>query len=172
MVQPMMPLDVNDTAKTVEANRRKIKHIGKLKDGGAPVAIVFRTVPGEPKNCLVVGTKFLDTNYQDTFMKALESFEGQNAFELGHHLMKSRFSDGVEILPFLHRNNFLKKFPTDQITVTFGSGNSDEIILSDLNEQIAKQKGISVDELSLLDQPNISEKSTDETKKKTTKSKK
>ena len=32
MVQPMMPLDVNDTAKTVEANRRKIKHIGKLKE--------------------------------------------------------------------------------------------------------------------------------------------
>lgn len=172
MVQPMMPLDVNDTEKTVASNRRRIKHIGKLKDGGAPVAVVFRTVPGEPKNCLVVGTKFLDNNYQDSFMKALESFEGQNAFELGHHLMKSRFSDGVEMLPFLHQNNYLKKFSTDQIIMTFGSGNADEIVLSDLNEQIAKQKGISVDELSLLDQPKSTEKSTDGTTKKTSKTKK
>ena len=104
MVQPMMPMDVGGTNETVDSNRRKIKHIGKMVDGGAPVAIIFRTVPGEPKNCLVVGPKFLDNNYQDTFIKALESAEGQSAFELGHHLMKSRFSDGVEILQFLHQN--------------------------------------------------------------------
>jgi hypothetical protein len=173
MVQPMMPIDVNDTAKTVSANRRRFKHIGKLKDGGTPVAIIFRTVPGEPKNCLVIGTKFLDVNYQDTFMKALESVEGQNSFELGHHLMKSRFSDGTEILPFLHKNNFLKKMPTTNIIVTFGSGNNEEILLSDLNEQIAQQRGISIDELSLLDQPkSTTKKSEDESKKKATKSKK
>ena len=170
MVQPMMPMDVNDTAQTVEANRRKIKHIGKLKDGGAAVAILFRTVPGEPKNCLVIGPKFLDENYQNTFMKALESAEGQSAFELGHHLMKSRFSDGVEILPFLHNNNFIKKMPTENIIVTMGLGNTGEISLDELNELIAKQKGISVDELSLLDQPKTAK--TDASKPKATKSKK
>lgn len=168
----MMPIDVNDTAKTVESNRRKIKHIGKMKDGGAPVAVVFRTVPGEPKNCLVVGPKFLDSSYQDTLMKALESAEGQNAFELGHHLMKSRFADGVEILPFLHQNNFLKKLPTDQITMTFGSGNTDAVVLSELNDEIAKQRGVTVEELSLLDQPESSKKPTDESEKKTSKTKK
>lgn len=175
MVQPMMPLDVNDTAKTVESNRRRIKHIGKLKDDGAPVAIVFRTVPGEPKNCLVVGTKFLENNYQDTFMSALESVEGQNAFELGEHLMKSRFSDGVEILPYLHQNNYLKKLATDQVIVTFGAGTKDEIVLSNLNEEIAKQRGMSVEELSLVNQPKTSKPSTsaDATKeKKTAKTKK
>ena len=109
MVQTMMPMDVNDTAQVVDANRRKIKHIGTMVDGGAAVAIIFRTVPDEPKNCLVIGPKFLENNYQDTFMKALESAEGQSAFELGHHLMKSRFSDGIEILPYLHRSNFIKK---------------------------------------------------------------
>jgi hypothetical protein len=155
MIQPMMPMDVNDTAQVVNANRRKIKHIGKMIDGDAAVAIIFRTVPGEPLNCLVVGPKFLENNYQDTFMKALESAEGQSAFELGHHLMKSRFSDGVEILQYLHLNNFIKKMPTDKIMVTMGTGNLGEILLSDLNEIIAKQKGITIEELSLLDQPKV-----------------
>jgi hypothetical protein len=171
MVQAMMPMDINDTAQTVNANRRKIKHIGRMVDGNASVVIIFRTVPGEPKNCLVIGPKFLENNYQDTLMKALESVEGQNAFELGHHLMKSRFSDGVEILAYLHKGNFIKKMPTDKIMVTMGSGNKGEVLLSDLNDLIAKQKGITVDELSLLDQPK-SEKIEDATKSKTAKTKK
>ena len=167
----MMPMDINDTAQTVAANRRKIKHIGRMVDGGAPIAIIFRTVPSEPKNCLVIGPKFLDNNYQETFMKALESAEGQNAFELGHHLMKSRFSDGVEILAFLHRSNFIKKMPTDKIMVSMGTGNKGEVLLDELNDLIAKQKGITVDELSLLDQPK-SEKNKDAAETKTTKPKK
>ena len=170
MVQPMMPMDAQGTTETVDSNRKKIKHIGKLKDGGAAVAIIFRTVPGEPKNCLVIGPKFLDENYQTTFMKALESAEGQSAFELGHHLMKSRFSDGIEILPFLHQNNFIKKMPTENIIVTMGIGNAGEVSLDELNELIAKQKGISVDELSLLDQPKIAK--TDAPKPTKAKSKK
>ena len=170
MVQPMMPMDTQGTTETVDSNRKKIKHIGKLKDGGAAVAIIFRTVPGEPKNCLVIGPKFLDENYQNTFMKALESAEGQSAFELGHHLMKSRFSDGVEILPFLHQNGFIKKMPATNIIVTMGLGNTGEVSLDELNELIAKQKGISIDELSLLDQPKTAK--TDAPKPTKAKSKK
>ena len=170
MVQQMMPMDIAGTKETVDSNRKKIKHIGKLKDGGAAVAIIFRTVPGESKNCLVIGPKFLDENYQNTFMKALESAEGQSAFELGHHLMKSRFSDGIEILPFLHQNNFIKKMPTENVIVTMGLGNTGEVSLDELNELIAKQKGISIDELSLLDQPKIAK--TDAPKSTKAKSKK
>jgi hypothetical protein len=103
-------------------------------------------------------------------MKALESAEGQSAFELGHHLMKSRFSDGIEILPFLHQNNFIKKMPTESIIVTMGLGTNGEVSLDELNEIIAKQKGISVDELSLLDQPKTAK--ADAPKPKATKSKK
>ena len=166
----MMPMDIQGTMDTIDSNRKKYKHIGKLKDGGASVAIIFRTVPSEPQNCLVIGPKFLDGNYQNTFMKALESAEGQSAFELGHHLMKSRFSDGIEILPFLHQNNFIKKMPTENVIVTMGLGNTGEVSLDELNELIAKQKGISVDELSLLDQPKTV--TTDVSKPKATKSKK
>ena len=130
----MMPMDVQGTAETVAANRRQIKHIGKLKDSNANVAIIFRTVPGEPENALVIGPKFLDNNYHDSFMKALESNEGQNAFELGTHLAKSRFSDGVEMLPYLHQNNFLKKVPTNNVIVTMGAGTAGEVQLDELKQ--------------------------------------
>ena len=32
--------------------KRHFKHIGELVDGGAKVIIMYRTVPGEPNNCL------------------------------------------------------------------------------------------------------------------------
>ena len=178
-------MDVEGTAETVASNRRQIKHIGKLKDSNANVAIIFRTVPGEPEQALVIGPKFLDNNYHDTFMKTLESNEGQNAFELGTHLAKSRFNDGVEILAYLHQNNFIKKVPTENVIVTMGSGNDGQVALNELNELIAKEKGITVMELSNLEpgqtpqgqlaevqieQP--AEPKSDAPKKKTTRSKK
>jgi hypothetical protein len=172
--QQMMPMDIQGTMDTIDSNRKKYKHIGKLKDGGASVAIIFRTVPSEPQNCLVIGPKFLDGNYQNTFMKALESAEGQSAFELGHHLAKSRFSDGVEILPFLHKENFIKKMPTENIIVTMGLGTNGEVPLDELNKLIAKQKGISLEELSLLDKPKTvsqPEKTEADAKESKTKSK-
>ena len=52
--------------------KRHFKHIGELVDGGAKVVIVYRTVPGEPDNCLVVGTKFLPDMYHNSLMKAVE----------------------------------------------------------------------------------------------------
>ena len=51
-----------------------------------------------------------------------------------------------------------------------GVGNKGEVPLDELNEMIAQQKGISVDELSLLDQPKTAK--TDAPKPKATRSKK
>jgi hypothetical protein len=52
-------------------------------------------------------------------------------------------------------------------------GNKGEVLLDELNELIAKQKGITVDELSLLDQPKSEATAkADATESKTTKSKK
>jgi hypothetical protein len=175
MVQQMMPMDVQGTAQTIAANRKQIKHIGKLKDSNANVAIIFRTVPGEPENALVIGPKFLDNNYHDTFMKTLESAEGQNSFELGTHLAKSRFTDGVEILAFLHQNNFIKKVPTNNVIVTMGAGTEGQVALDELNKLIAEERGITVTELSNLEPGQTAttkEGTTDAPKKKTAKSKK
>ena len=63
--------------------KRHFKHIGELADESkAKVVIMYRTVPGEADNCLVVGTKFLPDMYHNALMKAVESDGGQEADEL------------------------------------------------------------------------------------------
>jgi len=162
-----MPMDIQGTSETVESNRKKIKHIGHLKVDNAKVAIIFRTVPDEPENCLVMGPKFLDNTYHDAFMKALESSEGQDAFELGTHLSKSRFPDGVNMLAFLHENNFIKKMSTESVVVTMGVGNEGSVPLNELNEMIAEERGVSLAELASSGDKKTKEAKPDATKKET-----
>ena len=163
----MMPMDVEGTAQTVASNRRQFKHIGKLKDDGANVAIIFRTVPEEPENCLVIGPKFLDDTNHNAFMKALESTEGQASFELGTYLNRVSFPDGTNMLAFLHQGNYIKKMPTKNIIVTMGSGIDGQVSLDELNKLIAQERGVKVSELAVADPtPN---QTADAGKKKTAK---
>jgi hypothetical protein len=167
MVQPMMPMDIEGTAQTIASNRRQFKHIGKLKDDGANVAIIFRTVPEEPENCLVIGPKFLDDTNHNAFMKALESTEGQASFELGTYLNRVSFPDGTNMLAFLHQGNYIKKMPTKNIVVTMGSGTDGQVSLDELNKLIAEERGVKVSELAVADPtPN---QTADASKKKTAK---
>jgi hypothetical protein len=167
MVQQMMPMDIEGTRENVASNRRQFKHIGKLKEDGSNVAIIFRTVPEEPNNCLVIGPKFLDDTNHNAFMKALESQEGQSSFELGTYLNRTAFPDGTNMLSFLHQGNYLKKINTANVVVTMGSGNDGQVSLDELNKLIAKERGVKVSELAVADPtPN---QTADETKKKTTK---
>lgn len=167
MVQQMMPMDIEGSNKVVEGNRKKFKHIGRLKDSGANVAIIFRTVPDEPNHCLVIGPKFLDDTNHNAFMKALESQEGQASFELGTYLNRTVFPDGTNMLAFLHQGNYIKKMLTKNVVVTMGSGNDGEVSLDELNKLIAKERGVKISELAVQDPtPN---QTADATKKKTTK---
>ncbi len=172
MVQQMMPMDVQGTADTIASNRKQIKHIGKMADSGANVAIVFRTIPDAPNDCLVFGPKFLDDTNHNAFMKTLETEEAQSSFELGSILSRRQFPDGTNMLAFLHEGNFLKKMPTDQVIVTMGAGTTGEVNLAELNKLIAKERGVKVSELAVEDptpaQTKTAEKK-DAGKKKTTK---
>ena len=167
MIQQMMPMDVQGTAETVAANRRQIKHIGKLKDSNANVAIIFRTVPGEPENALVIGPKFLDDTSHNAFMKALESTEGQASFELGTYLNRTSFPDGTNMLAFLHQGNYIKKMPTKNVIVTMGSGTDGQVSLDELNKLIAQERGVKVSELAVADP--TPKQTADASKKKTAK---
>ena len=129
--------------------KRHFKHIGELVDGGAKVVIVYRTVPGEADNCLVVGTKFLPDMYHNALMKAVENDAGQDAEELGAYLDRQTFPDGTNMLKLLHNDNYIKKFKTKDIIVTYGSGADGRIVLNKLNELIAKEKGVKVSELTV-----------------------
>ena len=88
-----------------------MKHVGKY--GEKPCVVVFREIPNEPENCLVVAPKFLSADYQDSLQKAVESPEGQTSNELGEYLPRQMFADGVNMMGYLHNNNFIKKTSTD-----------------------------------------------------------
>src|SRR5210317_382220 len=125
--------------------KRHFKHIGELADTSkAKVVILYRTVPGEADNCLVVGTKFLPDMYHNGLMKAVESEGGQAADELADYLGRQTFPDGTNMLAMMHNDNYIKKFKTKEIMVTFGNTADGRILL---NKMIAKEKGVKVSEL-------------------------
>src|SRR6056300_1677744 len=129
--------------------KRHYKHIGELADGSkAKVVILYRTVPGEADNCLVVGTKFLPDLYHNGLMKAVESEGGQAADELADYIGRQTFADGTNMLAMLHNDNYIKKFKTKEIMVTYGNTADGRILLNKLNEIIAKEKGVAVKDLA------------------------
>ena len=129
--------------------KRHFKHIGELADESkAKVVIMYRTVPGEADNCIVVGTKFLPDQYHNALMKAVESEGGQDANEFADFASRQTFPDGTNMLAMLHNDNYMKKFKTKDIMVTYGSTADGRILLNKLNELIAKEKGVSVKDLA------------------------
>ena len=146
-----MPMGMSDrpTGEGLETPVRNFKHIGELADESkSKVVIMYRTVPGEPDNCLVVGVKFLPDTYHNALMKAVESSGGQEADEFADFAGRQTFPDGTNMLAMLHNDNYIKKFKTKEIMVTYGNAAEGRILLNKLNEMIAKEKGITVKEMA------------------------
>jgi len=152
---------VMDSASINPETKDKIKyykHIGELKSDRTNVIILFRTVPKEPDSCLVIGPKFLSDVYRESLTRALESADGQASFEFGTYLSHQKFPDGVEILAFLHIENYIKKMSTEDVIVTYGPGKEGKIPLNKLNEMIAADLNMSLIELSIKDGPSSERK--------------
>ena len=45
------------------------KHVGKIKDSGSRVAIMYRTLPDDKESALVVSTDNLPNLYHDAFIQ-------------------------------------------------------------------------------------------------------
>jgi hypothetical protein len=46
---------------------KNTKHVGKMKNNAARIAIIYRTLPGDASSALVVGTNGLPDAYHDSF---------------------------------------------------------------------------------------------------------
>jgi hypothetical protein len=131
-----------------------MKHVGKMKNNGAPVAIVFRTLPGDPHSCLVVGTQGLGPTNHDALISVIETPEAQGSFELGTILSVRRFPDNTDMLGWLHASGRLKKVPTKDVVVTMSP--QETVPLDELNKLIAEQRGISIEDLAIGSTPSKS----------------
>lgn len=126
-----------------------MKHVGKMKNNGARVVVAFRTLPGDPYSALVVGTGSLGESYHDALMSLVQSDGGQQAYELGEILSVRKFPDGNNMLSYLHGLGLLKKVPTSGVLMTPTTTTS--VPLDELNQIIAEQKGVSLEDLAVTD---------------------
>lgn len=124
---------------------KTLKHIGKMKNTGAKVLVVFRTLPGEADQALVLPVAQLPDQYHDSIMQTVEEDQSQEAFEFGEVMFMRRFPDGRGMLTAMQQDNRLQKVPTDLIQMM--PTPTSEVVLSELNKFIAEQKNCAVDEL-------------------------
>jgi hypothetical protein len=131
-----------------------LKHVGRIKATGKKVLVAFRTLPGDAYSCLVIPTESLDDSYHNALINLVEGNAAQTAYEFAEVLDRTQFPDGSRMLPSLHAKGKLIKVGTDQVemvpTVTTA------ILLSELNQIIAEQRGVAVDDLHI--QPSSNDK--------------
>jgi len=128
---------------------QELKHVGRVIATNKKVLVAYRTLPGDAHYCLIVPTENLPDIYHDALINLVESPAGQEAYEFAEAMDRTQFPDGSRMLPALHASGRLIKAPTASIEMTPTTGYS--IVLSELNQVIAEQRGIAVDDLSLKD---------------------
>ncbi len=121
------------------------KHIGRMKNTGAKVVVVFRTLPGESSNALVLPVANLADQNHDAIMQLVETPQAQDAFEFGEIMHIRPLPDGRPMLRAMQLEGRLQKVPTDMVIMTPTTTSS--IPLIDLNVLIAEQKNCTIDEL-------------------------
>jgi hypothetical protein len=126
-----------------------LKHVGRIKATGKKCLIAFRTLPGDAYSCLIIPTENLQDDQHDSLIQLVESPSGQSVSEFAEALSRAKFPDGSTMLPSLHATRRLIKVPTDQVLMTPNFQTS--VSLAELNQIIAEQKGVAVDELALRD---------------------
>ena len=95
-----------------------LKHLGYNSNSKRKYVVVFREIPNDTVNALVVDTGTLLDRYHDGLMSAIESLEAQANNDCYDVLNRKYFFDGESILQTLHRKNWLTKVPVEEIVLT------------------------------------------------------
>jgi len=111
-----------------------MKHVGSV--GDKPCVVVFREVPNEPENCLVVETDGLDPVKHDDLMNVVQSLEAQESNNISEVLSRRQFTDGTNMLNDLHFTKKLTKVSVDLVNLTPVPGQ--KVSLKEVNQEIAK----------------------------------
>lgn len=113
------------------------KHVGKI--GEKPCVIVFREVPNEPENCLIVESNSLTEQKHDDLMNVVQSAEAQESNNIADVLSRRQFTDGSNILNDLHFSKKLQKVSVDLVFLT--PTPSQKVSLKEVNAEINKIEG-------------------------------
>ncbi len=124
-----------------------LKHVGRIKNNKRKAIVAYRTLPGDPYHALVVFTDSLPSDEHDALIRLVESAVGQEAYELAEAMDRSYLPDGRKMLVGFHQTGRLFKIPTKDIEMV---PNVNSIIgLEELNELIARNQGVSIEDLAI-----------------------
>jgi hypothetical protein len=129
---------------------KSLKHVGQLINTQKRVVVVFREVPDEPDNCLVVDTESLPDWMHDDVIRAVESPGAQNSSNFYDYAGRTVFTDGSNMLQSLHSRGLLQKQATANVMMI--PNRSTKIRLDELNTIIREQTG---------NEPVVSDKTDD-----------
>jgi len=137
-----------------------LKHVGRIKNNQRKVVVAYRTVPGDAESCVVVTTENLMADEHDALMKCVESHTGQNAVEFAEAMARTQLPDGRNMLAGFHTTGRMMKVATNEVEMV--PDRNTAIPLNELNQQIAEQKGVSVEDLAISggDQPVDNQRET------------
>jgi len=121
---------------------KNTKHVGKLVNTQRRVVVVFREVPNEPENCLVVDTDALPDWMHDDVINAVESPGAQQSANFYEYAQRQMFTDGSNMLQALHRKGMLQKVATDNVALTPNA--SQKVLLSEINNILRDEGSIAV----------------------------
>lgn len=123
-----------------------LKHVGRHTKSKRKVVVAYKVVPGESENCICVTTENLNADEHDSLMKLVESDAGQQSSDLADAMARTRLPDGRIMLSAFHTTGKLVKMQTNQIEMT--PNRNSTVLLSELNQIIAQQKGVTVEDLA------------------------
>lgn len=113
-----------------------MKHVGKV--GEKPCVVLYREVPGEAENALIVKTESLPDVQHDALMNVVGSAEAQESNDIADVLDRRQFPDGQNILQALHFDRRIEKVSVDLVTLTPTPATA--VALSEVNAEIRKIK--------------------------------
>ena len=129
-----------------------MKHVAEWQD--RKCLVLFREVPGEPENALVVMSGELGITQHDELVMEVESQEAQNSSNLADVLNGRNFSDGRVMLRALHEDKLITKVPVSEVVMV--PTTKDRIPLADLNSAISDiEAGQEADKPQMADTSEI-----------------
>jgi len=124
-----------------------LKHVGRMVQNQRRIVVAYKTLPDDADHCVVVTTENLEAADHDSLIKLVESPAGQEAEDLATVMARTKLSDGSTMLARFHKTGKMVKVATKDVEMVPNSNSS--ILLSELNEAIAQQKGVSVADLAI-----------------------
>lgn len=124
-----------------------INHVGRLKTNKRRLVVPYRTIPNDPYSCLVIFIDTLNSDEHDSLMRLVESSSGQQSSELAEVMDRTFLSDGRKMLLGFYKTGKLQKISTADVEMV---PNINSVIgLDQLNQLIAEQRGISLEDLAI-----------------------